>query len=214
MTSLLTSSQCESIKNILQKTYPDAHTALLYDTPFQFAVAAILSAQCTDVRVNEVTKRLFENKLSVEDFANMSDGELISYIKPCGLYRNKSRNIRACAKALIERFDGVIPQTHEELMSLPGVGRKTANVILATIYGKPAVAVDTHVFRVARRIGLSDGKTPDDVERDIMSNFPQQAWIALHHQLIRHGRLVCKARNPMCISCSLSQRCLFFPKNS
>lgn len=214
MSCIIRIDQAHEVQRLLVIHYPDVQTALRFDTPFQFVVAAILSAQCTDVRVNEVTGHLFNKYKTVDDFAHISQQELIGHIKSCGLYKNKSKNIIACAQAIKQCHNGIIPQTRQSLESLPGIGRKTANVVMATIYNEPAVAVDTHVFRVARRIGLSDGATPYDVENDLMDTFDQSVWIRLHHQLIWHGRRICKARNPECEVCPVSHLCGYYAKHA
>ncbi len=198
------------IIKILENTYPGAKTELKYTHPFQLVVAAQLSAQCTDVRVNKVTQPLFKLYKTPADFSSITEDHLISFIKSCGLYKNKAKNIIACAKTIVEKYAGSIPDQREILETLPGVGRKTANVVLAVVFQKPAFAVDTHVFRVSRRLGLSTADTPVGVERDITKLFPKHTWIDLHHQLILHGRNICKARKPSCPLCPLQKQCSCF----
>jgi len=196
-----------SIIEILGATYPQAKTALNYETPFQFLTAAILSAQCTDARVNIVTADLFARFKTASDFTKLSQDELIGYIKPCGFFRNKSKNIIACAKIISDKFAGILPADIDLLTRLPGVGRKTANIVLSNIYNIPAIAVDTHVFRVSRRIGLSVSDTPDKVEQDLMYIIPEKNWSSIHHQLIYLGRSICSARKPKCGICPLNKFC-------
>lgn len=196
----------------LDQLYPDAATALNYKSPFQLLIATILAAQCTDKRVNKVTKRLFEKYKGPEDFAAADKEELEQDIKECGLFRNKSKSIIGTSKLLLEKYGGQIPSTLNELVKLPGVGRKTGNVILANAYGKPAFAVDTHVFRLAHRLGLSDKKDTFGVEKDLTRKIPKSLWIKAHHWLIHHGRSICRARNPLCDICLLREWCPEFQK--
>lgn len=193
--------------SILEKTYPDAKPMLEYKNAFELLVAVILSAQCTDRQVNKCTRALFEKYSSAEDFANMSEDELFNYIRGCGLYQTKGRNIIKAAGMLVERYEGRVPEEREELMKLPGVGRKTANVVLSNAFGKNAIAVDTHVFRVANRIGLSKAADVLNTELQLMENIPEEKWSPAHHWLIWHGRLVCSARNPKCELCTLKGVC-------
>ncbi|MDD4568656.1 MAG: endonuclease III [Tepidanaerobacteraceae bacterium] len=191
----------------LNELYPNAVPALNYENPFQLLVATILSAQCTDKRVNKVTEKLFKKYKGPEDFAVVNQEELEQDIKECGLFRNKSKNIIGTARLLMEKYCGKVPSTLKELVELPGVGRKTGNVVLANAYGKPAFAVDTHVYRLAHRLGLSYKKDVLGVEKDLMKKVPQDLWIKAHHWLIYHGRNVCRARKPMCDMCSLQKWC-------
>lgn len=200
----------DSIMQILDDLYPGAHTALHFSDPFELLVAVELSAQCTDVRVNMVTDNLFKRYRTPYDFSTLSEAELIPIIKPCGLYNNKARNIILCAKAIVNEFGGNIPDTIDRLLTLPGVGRKTANIILAVLFNKPAFPVDTHVFRVSRRLGLSHAKDPYGVEIDLKRLFPEEKWISLHHQIIAHGRRLCVARKPLCHRCPLSPLCEYY----
>ncbi|MBO8168992.1 MAG: endonuclease III [Thermoanaerobacteraceae bacterium] len=201
------------ILKLLEREYPDARTALNFETPFQLLVATILSAQCTDKRVNQVTSKLFAEFPTVHDIARLTPEELARWIQSCGLYRNKSRNIVAAARKIIAEFDGQVPQTREELMSLPGVGRKTANVILSNAFQKPALAVDTHVFRVANRLGLASSSTTLGTEKELQQVIPREKWGQAHHWLINHGRKVCKARKPLCKDCVLTAYCQYYQNN-
>lgn len=200
----------KKILEILQNSYPDVETALEFQNPYQLLVATILSAQTTDVQVNKVTKKLFLKYPSPFSLAEATLEELEDDIKTIGLYKNKSKNLINTGKILMERFSGEIPMTREELMKLPGVGRKTANVVLSNAFLVPAIAVDTHVFRVSRRLGLSNGKNVIEVEKDLMEIVPEKDWKDAHHWLIWHGRLVCKAKNPGCQTCPLREECLHY----
>jgi endonuclease-3 len=191
----------------LRRLYPDAKCSLNFRTPLELLVATILSAQCTDERVNQVTPALFARFRTAQDYAQADPKELESYIRPTGFYRAKARNIIACCKALVERYGGELPRTLEELTQLPGVGRKTANVVLGTIWGVPGIVVDTHVRRLARRMGLTRHTDPDKIERDLMELIPREEWIAFGHRMIYHGRQVCLARNPKCDICALNSFC-------
>ncbi len=191
----------------LNEAYPDATCELHYNSTFELLICVILSAQCTDKRVNIVTDKLFKIARTPKEFCDMPLSELEDAIRSCGLYKNKAANIKSCCKDLAERFGGSVPDTMDELMSLAGVGRKTANVVLSVGFNKPAIAVDTHVFRVARRLGLSDGKTPNDVERDLCAHFSEDEYRAAHFLLIRHGRDCCHARKPDCEHCCVGDKC-------
>jgi endonuclease-3 len=202
--------QAVKIINMLRKRYGAAVCALNYKTPFQLLAAVILSAQCTDVRVNIVTAELFKKYSSPADFAAMSKDELIGYIKSCGFYNEKSESIISAAQDVIGKFGGKVPDNMEDLLKLRGVGRKTANVILAEAFNIPAIPVDTHVLRLANRIGLSDGMTPEEVEQDLAKIIPQELWIESHHLLIGHGRVICKAVKPDCDNCPIINECEYF----
>lgn len=195
------------VLSVLENTYPEATTVLHFENPFQLLIATILAAQCTDKRVNQVTERLFKKYKSPEDFARADLYELQEDIKECGLFRNKSKNIIEASRELVEKYGGEVPADFEKLIKLPGVGRKTANVILANAFGIPAFAVDTHVFRLAHRLGFSDKKDVLGVEKDLMENVPRELWIKAHHWLIYHGRKVCRAINPKCKECPLKDFC-------
>ncbi|MBM3258184.1 MAG: endonuclease III [Candidatus Sericytochromatia bacterium] len=191
----------------LADTYPDARTELAFGNPFELLCAVILSAQCTDVRVNLVTPGLFRRFPDARALASADVAEVAALIRSCGLWPAKSRNLVAMAGMLVARHRGEVPDTREALEALPGVGRKTANVVLAQAFGVPALAVDTHVFRVARRLGLSRARDVLGVEEDLGIRLPQESWAEGHHWLILHGRRVCVARKPRCASCSLAADC-------
>lgn len=191
----------------LDEAYPDARCALEHEDPFQLVVATILSAQCTDARVNLVTPALFAKYPTPAALARAKTEELEALIHSTGFFRNKAKNLIGLGQALVTRHGGEVPSDPEALSALPGVGQKTANVVLANAFGVPALAVDTHIFRVARRLGLSEGSTPEKVEADLCRRFPKDLWIPLHHQLIWHGRRVCDARRPQCETCTLQDLC-------
>ncbi len=192
----------------LKKLYPDAKTALRHRNPLQLLVATILSAQCTDVRVNIVTKDLFRKYKSTGDFAKARQKVFEQEIRTTGFYRNKARNIIATAKRLIDDFGGKVPDNMEDLLSLPGVARKTANVVLGDAFGKnEGIAVDTHVRRLSQRLGLSKHKDPVKIEKDLMELVPRKNWVVFSHLLIFHGRAVCTARKPDCNGCGVSKLC-------
>lgn len=187
--------------------YPDAATELVAANPFELLIATILSAQATDVSVNAATPALFARYPNAETLAAAEADEVEPLIRTIGLYRTKAANIVRAARQLIEEHDGEVPNDPTALVALPGVGRKTANVVLANAFGRPAIAVDTHVGRLARRLGLSREENPDRVERDLEALFERDRWIFLHHALILHGRRVCKARRPECERCDLAPLC-------
>lgn len=195
---------------LLEIMYPNAHCELDYTTPFELLIATILSAQCTDKRVNQVTKLLFENYNTPEAIISMGEEKLQEAIKSCGFYNNKSKNILGACQKILHEFEGEVPNTIEDLMKLPGVGKKTANVVGSNAYGIPAIAVDTHVFRVSKRIGIAQGENPDQVEESLMKNLPKKYWILGHHLLIFHGRYQCTARSPKCESCGISKYCTYY----
>lgn len=192
---------------------PSPQSELIYKNPFQLVVAVILSAQCTDKRVNMVTPDLFERYPDAFSMSRSSSDEIFTFISSVTYPNNKSKHLANMAKMLYEKFKGVVPDNTEELMELPGVGRKTANVIASILYDRPVIAVDTHVFRVSRRLGLSKGKTPVDVENDLTRYFPENKRATAHHWLILHGRYVCVARNPKCEDCGLSEFCRYYHKS-
>jgi endonuclease-3 len=192
---------------ILSEVYKDARSALEYQSPFQLLVATALAAQTTDIQVNKATRALFEKYPDPASMAGITPETLVPYIQSLGLYRNKAKNIAALAEMLLADYSGEVPRTREELTRLPGVGRKTANVVLAFAFGIPAMAVDTHVFRVSNRMGLASGKTPDEVESQLCRLIPENDWIGAHHWLIWHGRLCCKAQRPDCGTCPIGSIC-------
>jgi endonuclease-3 len=192
----------------LAKAYPNAECALEFRTPLQLLVATILSAQCTDRRVNLVTKDLFRKYRSAADFAAAPLPELEKAIQSTGFFRNKARNIKACCQQLVDRFEGEVPEEMESLVGLPGVGRKTANVVRGTAFGVASgVVVDTHVTRIARRLGLTEQTDAVKIERDLMELIPRSQWIDFSHRLIHHGRQICVARRPKCGECPLADVC-------
>ena len=191
----------------LETTYQGATTGLLFNSSFELLVAVILSAQCTDNRVNIITRRLFPQWDSPKKMLELGVEQLESLIHDCGLYRAKAKNLLGTCKMLIDDYNEKVPGTMEELMRLPGVGRKTANVMLSHEFGIPAIAVDTHVFRVSNRTGLATGKIPENVEQNLMKLIPRPKWSAAHHWLIWHGRKVCRARNPLCGECCIRDLC-------
>ncbi|HJT78725.1 MAG TPA: endonuclease III [Gemmataceae bacterium] len=195
------------IVRALARLYPDAHCALDHKTPLQLLVATILSAQCTDARVNLVTPALFARYPAAAAFADADPRELEALIQSTGFFRNKARNIMACCRRLVEEHGGEVPSTMEELVPLPGVGRKTANVILGNAFGTPGITVDTHVGRLSRRLGLTEHSDPEKVERDLMALVPRKEWTMFSHRLIFHGRQVCHARKPDCAGCGLARLC-------
>lgn len=197
-----TPAHAQKILEGLEILYPDAGCALNHLSALQLLIAVILSAQCTDVRVNIVTKDLFKKYRSAADYANASQEELEADIHSTGFYHNKAKNIRECCRILVEKYGGEVPDSMDELVRLPGVGRKTANCVLGTFWGiADGVVVDTHVLRLAQRMGLSEETTPEKVEQDLMRIVPQDKWVKISHQLILHGRNVCMARNPQCEKC-------------
>lgn len=207
-------NQRKEVLQILEKNYPEAKTALHFSTPFELLVATILSAQSTDKQVNKITKDLFKKYKTPADFAKLKPQELEKEIRGVGLYHNKSKNIIATSKMLQEKYNGEVPADFDALIKLPGVGRKTANVVISNAFGKDAIAVDTHVHRVANRIGLANAKHPEKTEEHLHKNIPKEKWSAAHHWLIYHGRQVCKARKPDCEKCNLGHLCLHYKKIS
>jgi endonuclease-3 len=199
--------RARKIIRLLAKLYPDAQCALHHENPLQLLVATILSAQCTDARVNLVTPALFRRYPDAHAFATANPGELETAIQSTGFFRNKARNIIACCRQIVEQHGGQVPNTLEKLVQLPGVGRKTANVILGAAFGVPGITVDTHVLRLSRRLGLTRHTNPEKVERDLMELLPAKEWTMFSHRMIFHGRQVCFARNPNCPGCLLAEVC-------
>ena len=199
---------------ILKQTYPDATCSLDFETPFQAVVAVILSAQCTDERVNKTTPALFERCKTVEDFANIDIKELEDFIHPCGFFKNKAKNIKLCANQVLEKFNGQVPNNMEDLMSLAGVGRKTANVVLLEVFGiAKGIAVDTHAKRISNLIGLSNEKEPEKIEQDLIKIFPKEYLKDINHLFVWHGRNTCIARNPKCDVCRIKEYCKHYKKS-
>lgn len=195
------------IRKILKKTYPDVKTQLRYRNPFELLVATILSAQCTDKQVNSVTKELFNRLKIPADFAKAPLEMIEDLVRPTGYFRNKAKNIKNCALMLVAKYNGKIPEKLEEMVKLPGVGRKTANVVLGAAFGTPGIVVDTHVGRISKRLGLTANKDPVKIEFDLMKIIPQKEWSGFSLQLIYFGRAVCKARKPSCAACPLNDLC-------
>ncbi len=202
------------ILETLQKMYPEARSALYYNNAFELLIATILSAQCTDRQVNAVTGTLFEKYPTPEAFIAAGEETVARAVKPCGFYQVKARHIIETCCKLVSDFGGRVPDTLEELTTLPGVGRKTANVVLSNAFGKAAIAVDTHVFRVTNRIGLAKAKDVLETEMQLMENIPKEKWSDAHHWLIWHGRRVCAARNPKCPECGIRGYCEYAMENN
>ncbi|MEM2881642.1 MAG: endonuclease III [Candidatus Bathyarchaeia archaeon] len=200
--------RAEELLSILEREYPNARIALNYSNPFELLIATMLSAQCTDERVNKVTKELFKKYRTAEDYANADLSELEAMIRPTGFYRAKARNLKKAARILVERFGSKVPKEMGALLELPGVARKTANIVLANAYGVvEGIAVDTHVRRLSRRLGLTKEEDQDAIERDLMAIVPKEYWNRITYLLMEHGRRVCKARKPACNACAVSKLC-------
>ena len=200
---------------ILKETYPDATCSLDFKTPFQMVVAVMLSAQCTYERVNKTTPALFERCKTVQDFANIDINELEKIIHPCGFYKNKAKNIKLCAKQVLENFGGDVPDNMEDLQSLAGVGRKSANVVMLEAFNNPqGIAVDTHAKRVSNLIGLSNESDPVKIEQDLLKIFPKEYLKDINHLFVWHGRNICVARKPKCDSCSVKNFCKYYKKSN
>lgn len=200
-------ARAERILHGLTELYPDAATELSFGSPYELLIATILSAQATDVSVNAATPALFDKYPDAFALAAAAPEEVEPYIKTIGLFRNKAKNVVAASKRMVELHDGLVPEDFGELLALPGVGRKTANVVASNAFGRPGIAVDTHVGRLARRLRFSRRDDPNKVEQDLMKVFPEDRWIFLHHALILHGRRVCHARGPNCETCTLAADC-------
>ncbi|MEW6661913.1 MAG: endonuclease III [Bacillota bacterium] len=204
------SGEVEQILDALSRAYPEAKTTLVFQNPFELLVATILSAQSTDRQVNLITQSLFKKFPTPHALAGVRPEELAEYIKGCGLYKNKSNHLVKGAKLLVDKYDGKVPDQMEELIKLPGVGRKTANVVLSNAFGFPALAVDTHVLRVANRLGLANTTDALKAEQELCAQVPKEQWSQFHHWLISHGRQVCQARRPRCGVCQLQQWCRYY----
>lgn len=200
-------ADAEKIAKLLLKKYPAPKTTLDFSGPLQLLIATILSARCTDVKVNEVTKRLFKKYRSLEDYVKADLETLENEIKPTGFYKNKSKMIIGCCRKIAGDFKGKVPDTLEHLTTLPGVGRKTANVVLGSAFGKQAIAVDTHVLRVSNRLGIANSDNPDKVEEDLVRQLPKKSLTKLNHAIILHGRETCNSRKPKCPECILYKEC-------
>jgi len=204
----MTRPRAKNTLAILESTYPDARVTLDHKNPFQLLIATILAAQCTDERVNQVTKHLFKKYRTPQDFANADPAALEEAIRPTGFYRNKTKSIIGCCKELVEKQGGQIPRTMEELIQLPGVWRKTANIVLGNAFGvAEGIAVDTHVTRVANRLGLAQSDKQDEIEQQLREVIPRDKWTLITHLLIFHGRTICKAQRPNCPRCPVRHLC-------
>ena len=203
----LSLKQKQEMLSILSEVYKDTRSALAFNSPFQLLVATVLAAQTTDIQVNKATLPLFARYPDVQSMSGISADTLIPYLQSLGFFRMKAKNIAALVEMLLTDFSGEVPKTREELMKLPGVGRKTANVVLSNAFQLPAIAVDTHVFRVANRMGFASGKTPDEVEDQLCRLVAQKDWSDAHHWLIWHGRRCCKAQRPLCDECPVGRLC-------
>ena len=199
--------RARQINRILARTYPDAKCALHYDNPLQLVIATILSAQCTDVRVNMVTPALFKRYPTAQAFAEAEQSELEDMIRSTGFFRNKAGNIIACCKTIAEKHGGKVPGTLDELVLLPGIGRKTANVVLGNAFDTPGITVDTHMQRLSRRMAFTKQEDPHKIELDLMELLPSKEWTMFSHRMIFHGRQICQARKPMCESCPVAKQC-------
>jgi len=203
------------IIEILKEKYPDAKCSLDFNTPFQMMVAVVLSAQCTDARVNQVTPEIFKKYPEPIDFANMELSLLEELIHSCGFYKNKAKNIKAAATKIVNEYNGQLPNTMEELVNLPGVGRKSANVIMLEAFNAPqGIAVDTHAKRISNRLGLSNASNPVQIEKDLIKKFPKKYFYDVNHLLVWHGRNLCKAQNPNCEKCPLQIYCKYFKEKN
>lgn len=204
----MTKNQIKELIETLRNTYPEATCSLDFETPFQLVVAVCLSAQCTDERVNLTTPKLFERCKTIEDFATIDLEELEDLIHPCGFYKNKAKNLKKCAKQILEEFNGEVPDSIDKLTTLAGVGRKSANVIMLEVFGDPqGIAVDTHCKRIANRLGLSKEKEPTKIEKDLLKQIDKKDYKDVNHLFVWHGRYTCKARNPLCESCMVRNLC-------
>ncbi len=205
--------KAEIILRELKSIYPEATCTLDFKNPLELLIATQLAAQCTDARVNIVTKDLFKKYQSAKDYAGANISELEQDIKSTGFFRNKAKNIKECCIKLLRDYEGKVPDNMEALLSLPGVGRKTANVILSTVFSKPGVIVDTHCTRLSNRLGLTQSQNPDIIERDLMKILPRSEWANFSHYMVYHGRAICQARKPKCEICSIMPYCAYANKN-
>ena len=207
----LKKTDVKNFVQILKNTYPDATCSLDFGTPFQLVVAVMLSAQCTDERVNKTTPFLFERCKTIQDFVDIDLNELEQIIHPCGFYKNKAKNIKLCAKQILEKFNGQVPKTMDELLSLAGVGRKSANVILLEAFGiANGIAVDTHAKRVSNRIGFSNNSAPEKIEQDLLKIFSKEYLKDINHLFVWHGRKTCDSRKPRCVNCTVKDYCKYY----
>ena len=208
----MTKADKEKVLKKLEETYRGAKPALRYSSAYELLVAVVLSAQCTDERVNKVTEKLFKKYNTPQTMLTLSQTELEKYIFSCGFYRMKAEHILSASRDIMQKFGGEVPSTVEELTTLAGVGKKTANVVYSVAFGGDAIAVDTHVFRVSNRLGLAKGKTPEEVEKGLNKAIPKKDWSSAHHWLIWHGRKVCHSQKPDCENCVLKEECDYYKK--
>jgi endonuclease-3 len=200
-----------NIVQIIKENYPDAKCSLDFDTPFEMLVAVCLSAQCTDERVNKVTKTLFAKYNTPESFANADIHDIENLVHSCGFYKNKAKNLKAAGKKIMDDFNGEVPMTMDELITIPGVGRKSANVIMLEAFDNPqGIAVDTHVGRISKRIGFSNESDPQKIEKDLCKIIPKAYWKDVNHTFIWHGRNICSSQKPKCDTCPLKVYCKFY----
>ena len=205
----------ENFIKVLKNTYPDATCSLDFKTPFQLVVAVMLSAQCTDERVNQTTPELFKRCKTIQDFIDIDLKELEKIIYPCGFYKNKAKNIKLCANQILKNFNGVVPNTMDELLTLAGIGRKSANVILLEVFGiANGIAVDTHAKRISNRIGLSSESNPEKIEQDLLKIIPKEYLKDVNHLFVWHGRKTCNSRKPLCENCSVKEYCNYYNSKS
>lgn len=205
----------ENFIKVLKNTYPDATCSLDFKTPFQLVVAVMLSAQCTDERVNQTTPELFKRCKTIQDFIDIDLKELEKIIYPCGFYKNKAKNIKLCANQILKNFNGVVPNTMNELLTLAGIGRKSANVILLEVFGiANGIAVDTHAKRISNRIGLSSESNPEKIEQDLLKIIPKEYLKDVNHLFVWHGRKTCNSRKPLCKNCSVKEYCNYYNSKS
>lgn len=208
--NMLKTNEIKKAVQWLKELYPDAKPELVYNTAYELLVAVILSAQCTDIRVNQVTQILFQKYSTAQQMILLDEEELGEIIRSTGLYKAKTKNILETSRILVEKYGGEVPGEREALEALPGVGRKTANVVLSVWFDIPAIAVDTHVFRVSNRLGIAEAKDVKQTENQLMKNIAEKDWYKMHHCLIFHGRRICKARGPLCEECKLNQICQYY----
>ena len=209
---MLKKERYRRVISYFESTMPDVSSELAYTTPFQLLVAVVLSAQCTDKRVNMVTPALFDAYPTPQAMAAASVDDILQYVKSVSYPNSKAAHLQAMARKLVDEYNGMVPDNMKELTSLPGVGRKTANVVLGAAFGQATIPVDTHVYRVSHRLGLSQGKTPNDVERDLTRHIPAELRFKAHHWILLHGRYVCKAQRPDCLNCGIQQFCKQYGK--
>lgn len=202
----------EKLQNAIKQQYNNPKCELQFGSPFQLLVAVVLSAQCTDKRVNEVTKKLFQVAPNPIDFVNMPIDKLEQYIFSCGFYKNKAKALKELSQDIVQKFGGVVPSGEDELTSLRGVGIKTASVVRSLAFNIPALAVDTHVFRVSNRLGVASAKTPEEMHKKLLQTVPKDFWIDYHYSLVLHGRYVCKSQNPKCNECAFKTLCQYYNK--